>query len=597
MIRALHTRWSRGTAWFLAWAIIVPLVFTSPPRADAQSIRRIKQQRVVVLSVADITARPAGEAANQVLEQTALDNLWRQLHENSHYLPVPVRDLERELENLQLTPPYRPVQQQMVAEALLADVVLTGYIVDRGITLVKGDRQAGVTLQVLLRDALTGENVNGATIRQTSRIIPGDTRSDVELLNEAVEMAAIDAVTQMARYEIPQGAVIIAQTGVNLKINIGQRHGVKDGMQFVLLRKAYDRGTGKVTLEPAGKIRASQVFGTESECEAADGTKIVLPEDVVRAVWVEEPLRPDEQNPTTGQGGRNKEKKHRNNTKIVLGAALLGLIALVAVRAARGDEGTVRARSITALPTAGVIPSEAVVGDAGPRAPSIRVTWPVPAAPATAPVAGRPYIVGYEVHRSSAPGFAPSPATLQAVLAGGNVHEYVDSAVKARAEHVSLKCEPAREYDYTVEPVEPGARYFYVVQAIISGLSAGKTDATRLYDIGPATALGRPALVGSHSASGSLADRVFEFEPAPGADTYVIQVSDTPSFVPDRTLTSLEITSRGTERRISSPFSGPDVRNAFTGGQVFWRVGAMRGSDARATGMGIAYSEVRALSN
>lgn len=608
MIRALHTPMSRGAAWFLALVLVLPLVLTAPP-AEAQSIRRIKQQRVVVLSITDITPRPAGEPVNQVLEQTCLDEIWRQLHENSHYQPVPTRDLERELENLQMTAPFRPVQQQMIAEALVADVVLTGYVLDGGVKLVGEKRQASVTVQVLLRDQLTGENVNGATVTQTSRIIPGDTRSDLELLNEAVEMAAIDAVRQMSGYEIPQGAVIMAQTGANIKINIGDRHGVEEDMEFILLRKVYDRGTGKVTFEAAGRLVVEEVYNTESECKAIGSTQTVQPEDTVRAIWVEEPLVPDEQNPKAASS--QKDDDNSNTIKILLGAALVGLIAIVTVRAVRGNQvmRSVQTRTAQVLPRAAMLPGEAQISGDASASPRIRVSWPVPIAPSTEPSADRPYIVGYEVHRGTTPGFMPSDDTLQAVLLGGHQSEYVDDVTEPVSRVVALapdasgryittdsKADAILVYSLTAQPVAAAAHYFYVIQALVKGLSDTGIEATRLYDIGPATALGSPSALQSRSASGELRDRVFEFGAAEGADTYVIQVSDTPTFAAERTLTSDLIEARAGQETIRSAFYGVDLSTALGESPVFWRVGAYRASETGPGGDGMAYSATRSIS-
>jgi len=68
-----------------------------------------------------------------------------------------------------------------LAQALSADVVLTGYVASQGVRTEGDKRQAKIALQVFLRDVQTGENVNGATQIEVSRVIPGDTRTDEQL--------------------------------------------------------------------------------------------------------------------------------------------------------------------------------------------------------------------------------------------------------------------------------------------------------------------------------------------------------------------------------------------------------------------------------
>jgi len=600
MISVVRHPWSRGVSWLLCVALVAPLLLMASP-ASAQSLRRVRQLRVVVLDIAPVSR--TGEAPKETLRRAALDAVAKELHSNRHYLPVPDRDLQTELANLNLTPPYLPLHQVRLAQALSADVVLTGYVASQGVRTEGDKRQAKIALQVFLRDVQTGENVNGATQIEVSRVIPGDTRTDEQLETEAIELAAAAAVDRMSRYEIPQGAVLQARSRGGITINIGSRHGVKGGMRFALLRKVYDRGTGTMSLELAGHMSVNKVFATTSECRAEKDAQTVMSEDVVRAIWQEKPMVADQQNPPASASGDEDDDDEHETAKILLTVALVGLGVLVAARAMGHGAATaesVRARSATAAATESGVWTEALAGSEDSKGPGAVVKWPIPAAPSADPKAGSPYIVGYEIHRSTVPGFTPTAATLQTVVVGGRTNEYVDRAHTTGAQALQLRTDaktglvkaasvaaagaPRLEqsadgltYEWTPSALAPGGSYHYVVRAICSGLKQsgpGALSVTRLYDLGPLTCMAQPRLVGATPGADARAWS-FEWQPVAAGDLYVIQVSDTMAFSASRTLTSREmrVASEGGQS-VARPFDGPSIGQSFTDvARLYWRVG------------------------
>jgi len=619
MISVVRHPWSRGVSWLLCVSLVAPLLLMASP-AQAQSLRRVRQLRVVVLDITPVAR--TGEAPNEALRRVALDAVAKELHTNRHYLPVPDRDLQTELANLNLTPPYLPLHQVRLAQALSAEVILTGYVASQGVRTEGDKRQAKIALQVFLRDAQTGENVNGATQIEVSRVIPGDTRTDEQLEAEAIELAAAAVVDRMSRYEIPQGAVLQARSRSGITINIGSRHGVKSGMRFALLRKVYDRGTGTMSLELAGHISVNKVYATTAECRAEKDAQTVMSEDMVRAIWQEKPMVADQQNPSPSASGDDEDDDDEHETaKILLTVALVGLGVLVAARAMGHGTATaesLRARSSTTAVAENGVWTEALVGSESAQGPGAVVKWAVPAAPSADFKAGAPYIVGYEIHRSNVPGFTPTAATLQAVVMGGHSSEYVDRAGLAGPRALQLRTDaktgrvnatemPATgaarleqsadglTYEWTPSALTPGGSYHYVVRVICSGLAQagpGPLSVTRLYDLGPLTCMAAPRLIGATPGT-DAASWSFEWEPVAGGDVYVIQVSDTVAFPASRTLTSREVRVTGTDgRSVTRPFDGPSIGQGFGGGaRLYWRVG-VRSSLSPRGALGVAESYV-----
>jgi len=82
---------------------------------------------------------------------------------------------------------------------------------------------------VFLLDALSGEYINGATIRESSDPMPGFEGPDSTLVREAVAKAAAEAVDVMGRYEIPEGYVITEGEDDQIRISLGEREGDQPG--------------------------------------------------------------------------------------------------------------------------------------------------------------------------------------------------------------------------------------------------------------------------------------------------------------------------------------------------------------------------------
>ena len=174
-------------------------------------------------------------------------------------------------------PPYDRVQLQTLARALDAEEVLTGEVLSARVT--SNPAQATVRIVIRLLDVASGELVNGAVATGTASHIGLDAAEDV-LPDEALSRAAFDGRQRMERApQLPEGTVlnttVVGGTRQDALLNIGSRQGVRQGMQFVVLR-------GRELVED---LSASSIDADKTVATITQNFRGVKPEDTIRAIY------------------------------------------------------------------------------------------------------------------------------------------------------------------------------------------------------------------------------------------------------------------------------------------------------------------------
>ncbi|MGI6350629.1 MAG: hypothetical protein ACOX6M_02885 [Armatimonadota bacterium] len=614
MNRIVRHKGARAVAHLLIVALMAPFFGSiSGGVAYGQYNHLSRQLTVVVLDMYDVS----GEQAVPELAAWAEEELWEELHQSRWFLPVPQRDVEAEVERSNFNVPLSVREQQELATLLSAHATATGYV--RTVEVGGSPRVATVDLQVFLLDALSGEYINGATIRESSDPMPGFEGPDSTLVREAVAKAAAEAVDVMGRYEIPEGYVITEGEDDQIRISLGEREGVDSGDRFVVIGRTTDMETDETFPMVQGQLVVREVRTTYSICRRWGDSKghPVHVGDFVRGLYYDEPLVKPEGDTFMGpdpiEPKREESRTRKNLPKV------LGILALLVVFGILISNNKSNAKPGTALQVAGV-------NIRGLPNAINRVQWSAPSSLPTVPQTYGGYTVGYEVHRGRVPNFPVTPNSLQAVLEGGALTQFDDDSTAVATGFnttlstsdtngiVSFVTTPSDAtvtwdlqpdsftYDYLQTPPQPGTKYYYAIRVISKratvnpfpedmDAAAGELIISVPYYAGPVTTIEPPVLQfppdrpDPGSTDVNLDTTLFQWEAVAGADTYVIELSTDRSFAPKVTLRSNQILMRAT------PGSSVTHRFVGTGGQspselfanvrapIYWRVGARASDD------------------
>lgn len=605
---------SRSVAHFLILVLLLPMAALVHTPASAQFGGRVTRQVQLALIDFDVLGEVPPELGD--IGATARDAVWNELHQSRSFMVSQRRDVETEIQTLKLEKPFNRDERVDLAESLQVDGICEGSV---RILSIEGDpRVARVELQVRILDKLTREYVNGATVTESSDPMPGYSGPDQKLVSDALKKAAASALDVMAQYIVPEGTVMSAFRREAIIINLGERHGLRRDMRFVVLRKVYNRTTGETELERICKLRVKEVRLQDCIAEPDGPYPGVLTEDLVRGVWSGPNLEAAastrsvvDVGPQSESGGGRKSGS--------LGKVLL--IALVVFLIARLVAGQGVFNSPPASTFAASL-SDIALSDA-----AISVRWSPPSGIRTSPEPRGSYVVAYEVYRGTVANFPLNTSTLQYVIIGGSNTSYTDSAdpTVLVAQTITLDVNdttgivdvnftppgatPSRtvsetgiSYTLVPTPLEPGRMYYYAVQVVYKQLNpipfpppgetanlAGRLRISLQQQVGPATALTPPQLESPPdfpnpgSTDVDLTTVQFQWLTTAGADTYVIELSTDPSFPRGATVRSTEYRVRGAEGQlIFQRFRGADLSQLFQGlpVQVFWRVGCRNSLDA-----------------
>ncbi len=297
----------------------------------------------------------------------------------------------------------------------------------------------------------------------------------------------------------------------------------------------------------------------------------------------------------------------------------------------------------------GVSLKAAALSDEAVSAVAVRLAWAVPDGYPTAATARAGYVIGYEIYRDTLPISAGTPDRLIAFLEGGSSTSYIDSANEPiTSESVTLETDSTTGivrvtraagsgvaaitygvetvvYDIEAVAPSPGQAYYYAVRPVAKKLGAtpfdptdgdvdlsGQIDVTfTLRQSGVVTLTPGGALVSPPndpdpgSMDVDLSSHLFQWSPALGADTYVLELCTDRSFPAEQVVRSSEYhISDAATADIARVFAGADAATAFANwdGLIYWRVGARCSTDTFlpvnrfGDAVGYVYSDYRAFS-
>jgi hypothetical protein len=517
-----------------------------------------------------------------------------QLRQTDEWDVVSQNDVRTKIEELRLRPPFDKIALQTLARSLDATAVLTGEI--RAAQITQNPTQVRVTMVVRLLDVASGELINGAVATGTAQHIGLDGAQDV-LLDEALTKAAFDARQRMERYQLPSGTVLntsVVGTRQDALLNIGSRQGVKQGMQFVVLR-------GR---ELVGYLSASSIDADKTTAQITQNFRGVKPEDQVRAIYtLPEDLPPAPQvartdpnvvvTPDAAPSQRGRRRSLTGAARIFGGLLLaLGIYAL----ASRKDGTT----SFGTAARAAIVPAASPAESA-----AIRVTWDRPRqVPPNA-------VVQYQVYRID-------PTNGQQILiatASEAAREVFDTATARQVVdfYTGTGVDPTLEAGpLDVPGIVPGRQYRYNVRTIFfegvtfeddtgNGTGTGTTTGLRISQpsaaSGQATPLVPPVMTApqDNTTGVDLTNLTFTWTTVAGANEYSLQVSADP-LNPDsyQEVARVPWPSRVGGQSLSRTVN---VANRFAGRTLLGaRVGARNSTDGRPPVGGYVFSNIAGFS-
>ena len=326
MKRIRKSRAARILTWLLTATMVAPvfLGMLTPVTGYAQNATPAGGvQTVIVLDFENRTSDPLGA----VLARQATDATAVELANTARYEVLKRDEVIRTSKELGLKPPLDQVAKTKLATSLGATAIIEGAVKFVKQNTKNGPRSVSVGLTIRVGDASTGDLISGAAQIGEARARAGQSDPD-SLAQEAVGNAAVLGVRQINTYNLPEGTIVntVGTQHLQILVNRGSRDGVSEGMQMIVTR---DR-------QRVGRIRVTNVFPTDCECEPVENTLGIAPSDKVRAVF---PM-PD----FTVRGELVQKTTRTNPTRSVsaLGKILLVLlVGVVIATAAKGGTSTV----------------------------------------------------------------------------------------------------------------------------------------------------------------------------------------------------------------------------------------------------------------
>lgn len=561
--------WAGRISWLLVTTLLLPLTLLGgAPRAARAQLTRIPQ--VAVIDFGNLSSGQAGG----ILGRQATDAVVVEMTRTARFDVTPRSQLSQQLQDLGLTPPLNNIGIRKLGQALGVDYVATGDI--NSIVLSDNPRRARVSLSVRLIDVASGELANGAIESGQSNPPPAGFQPDDDaLISQAISNAAYNVVQTVNNYTLPEATVIGIRPGGEVLLNRGQRDGINSGLSMVVIR-----GTDRI-----GTVRITTVGSTDSTAVITDSGKGIRPEDRARAIFE----LPGYGVKSTGEIERRQvpdvgsyapqKKKGKNVFATVLGIAAAVVLLAFVTRSKSSNNGsgvsrvTARAYADLATPTQDT------------SAARVEVRWD---AAVDIPLQ---QIQEFQVYRDgfiiavTPPNqyfFIDTPTlggvfTYQRLGANGAL---VDPAPTATATGLGVGV----SHDYRIVVV------YQRLDIPPTGTGDDDDDGTILYQVTPvspnsgrATPIARPAAISpTASQERNLSSVSFTFATVRGANQYVIELADNPTFNNKKSLLPpLRFTYNPGGSTPSGTF---DIRSSFPnaedGDVIFYRIGARNATDS-----------------
>lgn len=273
MRRFLDSLQGRAVCHFVVMALMLPIVtLLSITRSHAQVVTAGKWAVVPFANRPGVPGNYGLEAAQKITDE--FTKVFATLPPDQRPEMLPLDSVTRTIETLNLAQPVTEHTSLLrLANDLGATTLVTGEMVAWGVGNVTGGSQSTVGIRVLVLDVASGLPINGAAIAQKSSIRGGNATPDT-LISEALETAAVDAVSRIQSQRLPTATVLNTRVNEAL-INRGSRSGFKDGQEVIVTRGREQVATGTVGgVEPdSANVKLTRSF------------KGIEPGDKVRVVF------------------------------------------------------------------------------------------------------------------------------------------------------------------------------------------------------------------------------------------------------------------------------------------------------------------------
>lgn len=303
--------WQYVALYVVATMVVPYAVVSYPSVAQAQAQPTVESAAVAVLPIED----PDG-AVDSALSLKATDALALALEETREFSITPKRDLDRELANLELTPPLSVEQQLRLGKALNVDKIASGRITQLRVNPSNG--QVTITMYVGLLDVAIGELLDGAEETVVTKPIPGWAGEETQVINEAIRAAADRVVEVIMASRVPEGFITSVNAFGVATVNLGQDEGLRSGKEMVLLRPVWQRDLEELILLKVGHYSVSEV-GAHTAKLAPLGEGRARVGDRAYVVY---------SGPERMQAQKRKENTKHTLTTLFAVAALLGVVAV-----------------------------------------------------------------------------------------------------------------------------------------------------------------------------------------------------------------------------------------------------------------------------
>lgn len=602
-------RWRKSRVWrWLAQLLVVALSLQWVGSAIAQAPTGVTPiTRVLILDF----EVPPGQSP--LLGRKAADAVALAfLNYGKNYEVVSRSELESQMERLRLSFPLLTSQLVQLTRAVQARYAITGKIVQVQVNEKTG--QATVQLQMLWFDPYMEVPTNGAHVRVTSPPRPG-TAPDV-LVDQALNLVAAQAVQQALAVRLPEGQ-ITQRVGNAVIINKGTDQGLRPRMEMWVVRTVRDPELGQIPRR-VGRVILETVEARTAEARILEeATPVQYPDRVVAVYQLPEVGAPE---------APVRVRKPSMGSQIAQLLLVLAGVFLATNLFRRGNTN----RGEGAPP-----PTRAQVSHDGQR---VVLTFEKPQG-----------TVAIEIYRDTHPSVNPELGNLIDVLDPQSAGVFIDDqTVYSGVASIQIQSSdpsnifPRLQRNITTSstsptfqpqqyqvffshtPIQVGISYWYVVRYVTArripvnpfpttGTGGGGGSQQRppfelIYGaysapIGPVTPVRRltvsDLLEPNPNAPVNLNSVTFRFLSAGGADEYVVQVSDQPTFPSGRTLTltvPLLANPQQDGQRVTlanqnlSPFA-QSIGN--TTGPFYWRVGYRNSRDTVPPVGGFVFSDLQ----
>lgn len=587
-----------GTRWLVSAICIATLTATLVGTLMVATVA--SAQSTMEVSVVDF--RNTSKIPNEMFGTMATDAVVVELLRSGKFTVTTADALQGKMEELGYKAKEDRVPKVIMTPAMMvrlggevgAESVITGEITS---IKVDGSKKAEARISLRMLDVASGVWANGAIAVGASNPRIGYTADkETDLIIEAINNAARQAVESMVEYIIPEATIIGTFGSDEVLLNKGAQDGMQPGMEMIVLRRG-ETGADEVV----GRLRISKTSDTDAHASVIKSTRGLKPEDRVRAVF--------ELPKDTGEGSSTSQRPD-GQKRITKGNNLLwGLVALVGVAALfKSDKSEQLPAAIAMVGRSPDVNSSFEDG-------GILIAWNDVKPLRTAD------IIQYHVWRDSMGNFGPvggNATNVGPVMANDRVtapaktipevgtydHAVVDDMVPTTFDYAYSDPNHAlakgSQKSLGMTPSEPHDYYVSCLYARQTTGADGKTAAT-YWETSPvhaglATFVSRPIpeIPGGVGMTDpvELSEITFQWRGSAGADQYIVEVSPSPYFIRSETWVDVFYRSTGQDGvLITKQYTNvlknadtgqivPELANVPPGGTLYWRVGARNRSDS-----------------